>query len=73
MFSDQSVSGVGGVLLTFFEKSAKEMGYTELRLKTRHINYRAVNFYEENGYILIENVGPYIGSTEAVCFSKLLR
>jgi len=73
MFSDRSVSGVGGALLTFLEKSAKELGYIELRLETRRINYRAVNFYEKNGYIRIENYGPYIGRTDAVCFSKALR
>lgn len=45
MFSDRSASGIGVALLTFLEKSAKEMGYIEIRLETRHINYRAVNFY----------------------------
>jgi len=73
MFSDRSVPGVGGALLTFLETSAKDMGYRELRLETRHINHRAVNFYEKNGYIRIENYGPYVGRTEAVCFSKALR
>ncbi|MFS7195388.1 GNAT family N-acetyltransferase [Rahnella inusitata] len=73
MFSDRSVPGVGGALLTFLETSAKDMGYSELRLETRYINHRAVNFYEKNGYIRIENYGPYIGRTEAVCFSKALR
>lgn len=73
MFSDRSVSGVGSALLTFLEDSAKEMGYIELRLETRHINHRAVSFYKKNGYIRIENYGPYIGRTEAVCFSKTLR
>ncbi|MDF7651812.1 GNAT family N-acetyltransferase [Pantoea sp. Al-1710] len=73
MYSDRSESGVGSALLTFLEKSAKEMGYTELRLETRHINHRAVNFYNKKGYIRIANYGPYIGRTEAVCFSKTLR
>jgi ribosomal protein S18 acetylase RimI-like enzyme len=58
MFSDRSASGIGGALLTFLEKSAKEMGYIELRLETRHINYRAVNFYMKSGYVPIENYGP---------------
>ncbi|MEN4559125.1 GNAT family N-acetyltransferase [Pantoea agglomerans] len=73
MFSDRSESGIAGALLTFLEKSAKEMGYIEVRLETRHINYRAVNFYMKNGYVPIENYGPYIGRTEAICFSKALR
>ncbi|MGC0916122.1 GNAT family N-acetyltransferase, partial [Pantoea agglomerans] len=37
MFSDRSASGIGVALLTFLEKSAKEMGYIEIRLETRHI------------------------------------
>ncbi|MRS90112.1 GNAT family N-acetyltransferase [Enterobacteriaceae bacterium RIT714] len=72
MFSDRSVHGVGIALLTFLEAAAKEMGYNEIRLETRCINFRAVNFYEKNGYIRIENYGPYIGRAEAVCFSKVL-
>ncbi|MCU7782399.1 GNAT family N-acetyltransferase [Lelliottia amnigena] len=73
MFSDRSVPGIGKTLLAYLETSAIEMGYNELRLETRHINIRAVNFYEQNGYVRIENYGPYIGRTEAVCLSKALR
>lgn len=72
MFSDRSEPGVGSALLTFLETSAKQMGYRELKLETRHINLRAVNFYEKNGYVRIDNYGPYIGREEAVCFSKSL-
>lgn len=72
MFSDRSVPGVGRSLLTFLETSAKQMGYRELKLETRYINRRAISFYERNGYILIENYGPYVGREEAICFSKVL-
>ncbi|WP_439291267.1 MULTISPECIES: GNAT family N-acetyltransferase [Rahnella] len=73
MFSDGSAPGVGKALLNFLETSAKNMGYTEIWLETRHVNHKAVNFYKNNGYVLIENYGPYIGRNEAVCFSKVLR
>lgn len=73
MFSDRSAPGVGKALLNFLETSAKNMGYTEIWLETRHVNHKAVNFYKNNGYVLIENYGPYIGRNEAVCFSKVLR
>lgn len=73
MFADRSSTGIGTVLLTFLEKSAKDMGYHELWLETRHVNHRAVNFYKKNGYVSIENYGPYIGRDEAVCFSKKLQ
>lgn len=72
MFADRSASGIGNALLTFLETSAKRMGYTELWLETRHVNHRAVNFYKKNGYVTIDNYGPYIGRDEAVCFSKKL-
>ena len=72
MFSDRSEPGVGSALLTFLETSAKQMGYRELKLETRHINRRAVDFYEKNGYVRIDNYGPYIGREEAACFSKAL-
>lgn len=70
MFSDQSLPGVGSALLNFLETSAKQMGYRELKLETRYFNRWAVNFYEKNGYVRIENYGPYIGREEAVCFAK---
>ena len=73
MFSDRSAPGIGRALLTFLEVSAKNMGYTEFLLETRHVNHRAVHFYEKNGYVRIENYGPYIGREEAICFSKILQ
>ncbi|MFJ5367417.1 GNAT family N-acetyltransferase [Pectobacterium punjabense] len=73
MFLDRSAPGIGRALLTFLEVSAKNMRYTELWLETRHVNHRAVHFYEKNGYVRIENYGPYIGREEAVCFSKILQ
>lgn len=72
MFSDRSAPGIGHALLTFLETSAKNMGYTELWLETRQVNLKAVHFYKQNGYMRIENYGPYIGREEAVCFSKVL-
>lgn len=73
MFSDRSSPGIGHALLTFLETAAKSMGYTELWLETRLVNHKAVHFYKENGYVRIENYGPYIGREEAVCFSKPLQ
>lgn len=73
MFSDRSFPGIGSALLTFLETTAKSMGYNELWLETRHVNCRAVNFYMKNGYIRIENYGPYLGRKEAVCFAKTLK
>lgn len=71
MYSDRSARGIGHALLALLETSAKSMGYRELWLETRRVNQRAVRFYEKNGYVRIENYGPYIGREEAVCFSKV--
>lgn len=73
MFSDRSSAGIGHALLTFLEASARSMGYNELWLETRHINHKAVNFYKKNGYVRIENYGPYVDREEAVCFAKSLQ
>lgn len=72
MFSDRSSPGIGNALLTCLEASAKSMGYSELWLETRLVNHRAIQFYKTNGYVRIENYGPYVGREEAVCFSKVL-
>jgi len=72
MFSDRSHSGTGTALLTFLETAAKNMGYNELWLETRHANLKAVNFYQRNGYVRINNYGPYVDREEAVCFAKSL-
>ncbi|MBT0729274.1 GNAT family N-acetyltransferase [Rosenbergiella nectarea] len=72
MFSDRSIPGIGSALLAYLETRAKEMGYSQIWLETRHINLRAVNFYIKNGYIPIDNYGPYIGRDDAACFAKCL-
>lgn len=72
MYSDRSIPGIGNALLSFLEKSAKSLGYSEIWLETRLVNHRAVAFYEKNGYHNIENYGPYIGRKDAVCFAKTL-
>lgn len=70
MYSDGSEPGIGQALLAFLEASAQRLGYGEIWLETRKVNRRAVNFYERNGYSVIDNYGPYIGRHEAVCFAK---
>lgn len=68
----QEQAGIGKVLLAFLEASAQRLGYSEIWLETRHVNARAVKFYERNGYRVIDNYGPYIGRQEAVCLAKKL-
>jgi len=72
MFSDRSCPGIGNALLTFLEKSALDMGYSQIWLETRYVNHKAINFYQKKGYKRIENYGPYVNREEAVCFAKIL-
>lgn len=72
MYSNRAYPGVGMALLTWLENAALAMGYRELRLETRKVNTRAVQFYLRHGYVLIDNYGPYVGREEAICFAKWL-
>lgn len=73
MYSDRSQAGIGNALLSFMESSARKLGYAEVWLETRHVNQRAIRFYQNKGYRLIENYGPYVGREEAACFAKTLN
>lgn len=72
MFSRQTSSGVGSVILAYLEAEAARMGYGALWLETRLVNERAVRFYESRGYRRIPNFGKYAGNATAVCFEKQL-
>lgn len=73
MFSDRSSPAIGSALLTFLENAALDMGYNQIRLETRAVNHKAVNFYLRKSYKRIENYGPYVNRKEAVCFAKILK
>lgn len=73
MFSDRSIPGIGSALLNYLGTWAKNKGYSEIWLETRHINFRAVRFYKNNGFKRIDNYGPYVGREEAACFAKSIK
>ena len=66
------VSKIGSYILTNLEEKAMELGYQLLRLETRKVNEKAVNFYLRNGYNVIDNYGKYEGNEKAICFEKRL-
>lgn len=72
MYAKEKHSGVGNKILAYLEDQARQMGYQALRLETRVINTRAVEFYERNGYQKTENYGKYKGRSDSVCFEKKL-
>lgn len=72
MYSTGRMPGTGSAVLAFLETSAMALGYRQIRLETRRVNLRAVAFYQDRGYVVIDNYGPYIGRDDAVCFAKTL-
>ena len=72
MFARPGTRGVGSAVLRFLEAEAARLGYVALCLSTRHVNARAVAFYERHGYRRIPGYGRYAGSDVSVCFEKVL-
>ena len=73
MYSTGKNPGTGTAVLTFLETSAAALGYHNIWLETRRVNLRAVAFYLNHGYAIIDNYGPYVGRDDAVCFAKALE
>lgn len=73
MYARVKGMGTGTEILNCLEKKAERKGYTVIRLETRLINQKAVEFYEKRGYKRIDNYGKYAGNPDAVCFEKLLN
>ena len=65
-------SGVGSVLLAALEAQARTLGYREVRLSTRRVNARALDFYRRHGYVEAAAWGKYVGSAVSVCLGKPL-
>ncbi len=72
MYAVPESKGVGLAILRYLEQQAGSDGYEAIRLETRLVNDRAIQFYERNGYARIPNFGKYAGRPEAVCFEKRL-
>jgi len=65
--------GIGTEILQELEKRAIKFGYEILKLETRKVNEKAVEFYLKNNYQIINNYGKYIGREDAICFQKVLK
>ncbi|MTW11504.1 GNAT family N-acetyltransferase [Pseudoduganella eburnea] len=72
MYARPGTKGIGSALLAWLEAEARRIGYRALRLETRLVNARAVQFYLAHGYRRIENFGRYAGNPAAACFEKTL-
>ena len=65
-------SGAGALLLAALEAQARDLGYREVRLSTRRVNARAVDFYRRHGYLEAPAWGKYVSSAVSVCLGKPL-
>jgi ribosomal protein S18 acetylase RimI-like enzyme len=65
-------SGAGTRLLAALEAQARLLGYREIRLSTRRVNLRAVDFYRRHGYAEAAPWGKYVGSEVSVCLGRTL-
>lgn len=72
VYAKEKGKGIGGKILRFLEEESRKLGYQTLRLETRRINKRAVQFYLSKGYKEIPNYGHYQNRPEAICFEKSL-
>ncbi len=72
MYARTKSTGIGGAILAYLEENARPFGYTALWLETGVENKKAVRFYENRGYAVIENYDKYKGRTDSVCFEKIL-
>lgn len=72
MYARMSGKGTGGLILSYLEKRARELGYKTLKLETGLVNQQAVDFYERRGYTRIPNYGKYVDYPDSVCFEKKL-
>ncbi|WP_432486891.1 GNAT family N-acetyltransferase [Kineococcus sp. SYSU DK018] len=63
-------SGVATAVLRELERAAGRLGVTRLVLETGTAQPEAVRFYEREGYVRIENYGPYAGEPLSVCYAR---
>jgi putative acetyltransferase len=64
--------GIARDILRELERTAREMGYTLLRLETGNRQPGAIRLYEVAGYQHIERYGRHVEDPLSVCFEKRL-
>lgn len=73
MFARAGSRGVGNAVLEFLETEAQRRHYSVIRLSTRRVNQRAVNFYTRRAYRPCAPWGRYVGREASVCLEKRLE
>lgn len=72
MFVKQQYRGqkLGLKVLQAVEQWAADLGYTHCVLETGKSQPEAIKLYQNNGYQIIDNYGPYIGVENSLCMRK---
>ncbi len=65
--------GYASIILLELEKWARELGYPKMVLETGLKQPEAIALYKKNGFLEIDNYGPYIGVENSKCFEKNLK
>ena len=69
---DRRGTGVATAVLEALEGSARDLGWSSLRLETGDVLHEAIRFYTRSGYRRIPNFGHYAGVTTSLCFERAL-
>lgn len=70
---DYRKQNIAKAVLSQLEKWAKELSFKKIILETGVGLAHAQKLYQNSGYAVTENYGPYIDVKESICFSKLLN
>ena len=69
---DARGTGVAVAVLRALEDAARRLGLSILKLETGWGQPDAISFYEREGYLRIENFGPYAGADISRCYARRL-
>lgn len=72
MYAAPGTKGVGAALLAALEGEAERLGYASLKLSTRRVNHRAVDFYRRQGWRETDPFGRYVARPESICMARAL-
>jgi putative acetyltransferase len=65
-------TGMATQILHELETWTRELGFSKCILETGKRQPEAIALYRKNGYLVMDNYGPYEGVENSVCFSKIL-
>ncbi len=66
-------TGIATQILDELETWTRELGFSKCILETGKRQPEAIALYRKNGYLVMDNYGPYEGVENSVCFSKILK